>query len=328
MQLAPAQLDFLRKNIAGFSQEKWIVEPAGLAGSDRRFVRVCDATRHRSFILILWDSADKDWERFIGIQKEVSGLVSFLPQVFAVDAGHGLILEEDLGLVTLHSFCKQHQDQPAEIEAIYRKTIDALIEWQTMPVTASQHLAARVMDVEMFMWESEYFSIHCVTEFCGNEKMLVPEWLAERQSIADDLAKYSQVCIHRDFQSENIMVKEGTIRFVDFQGARLGPAGYDLASLLYDPYSEIINATMVVKLVEYYRSRSPRTFNGKGFVLCAISRLMQALGAYANLSLHKGKDRYRQYVPVALHRLAEVLQDYKGLPCLKEVVAACQKTVR
>jgi N-acetylmuramate 1-kinase len=325
IQLAPAQLDFLTKHIAGFSVEKWILESGGQAGSDRRFIRVCDATRHRSFMLILWDSNDKDWERFIGIQHEISGVVAFLPQIHAVDAEHGLILEEDLGSITLHAHCRQHLENDSEIEQIYRKAIDALIDWQAMPVTASAHLAARAMDVEMFLWESDYFSLHCVTEYFGNEKLLNPEWQTERHTIAEDLAKFSQVCIHRDFQSENILVKDGAIRFVDYQGARLGPAGYDLASLLYDPYAETLNATLIVKLVEYYRSKSPRTFNGKGFVLCAISRLMQALGAYSNLSLHKGKDRYRQFVPVALNHLSEVLSHHAGLPCLKEIVAVCLK---
>ena len=47
-----------------------------------------------------------------------------------------------------------------------------------------------------------------------------------------------QVLLHRDFQAANIKIHHGACHWIDFQGMRLGAAGYDIASLLYDPYVE------------------------------------------------------------------------------------------
>ena len=325
VELTPAQVDFLARNIAGYNPATWPAGITGNAGSDRRFVRIASKDGGRSYILILWDSRDRDWGRFIGIQGEVSAIVRFLPRIFATDAGNGLILEEDLGVMTLRMFCSQNAQRPDEIEKIYRRAIDALLEWQRMPAGAGSHLGSRAMDEEAFLWESDYFGLHCVAEYFGVGKLLDEGWQIERRELARELAGFPRVCIHRDFQSENIMVAGDDIRFVDFQGARLGPAGYDLASLLYDPYAEVLDIVGIERLMQYYRSKTPGFLNERAFNLCAVSRLMQALGAYGNLSLNKGKDWYRQFVPAALKNLATVAGNLKGLDTIKKIAAVCIK---
>jgi N-acetylmuramate 1-kinase len=155
--------------------------------------------------------------------------------------------------------------------------------------------------------------------------MLDDRWEKERLAIALFSAALPAVCIHRDFQSENIMIHKGAMRFVDFQGARLGPAGYDVASLVCDPYVPLLTPDVTGRLFEYYRSVAPHDVSPRSFRMCAMQRLMQALGAYGKLSIHKGKDWYRAYVPIALHRLADIIGQGRDFPVLRGIVQACIK---
>ena len=82
-ELTPSQVDFCKRNIDGFIENKWHVSLAGSAGSDRRFLRIKpDNGDKLSKILIVWDSSDEDWNRFIKINREVSGSLNALPEIF------------------------------------------------------------------------------------------------------------------------------------------------------------------------------------------------------------------------------------------------------
>ena len=350
-ELTPAQTGFLESSIEGFSLPEWNVELAGQAASTRRFFRVSRGAE--SYILVEWDSKDEDWPRFLEIEAYASSTINFLPRIFANDPLHGLILEEDLGAVTLKQFCidndadssiqygngmistnKSCQNDMISngiphpnnmIEEMYRNVIDALRVWQDLDVSGCPAITSRAMDEEMFLWESGYFARHCVTEFFARESLLSPNWEKERRQMAARAAAIPRVCIHRDFQSENVMIIDGKIRFVDFQGARLGPPCYDLASLLLDPYITQLSDDTVENLLDYYLDKrdTPLKSSKADFYLCAAQRLMQALGAYGNLTLHKGKPRYRQFIPVALKKLSYVFKRLPDYPAMGEVVKIC-----
>jgi hypothetical protein len=312
--LTPAQIGFLAGHIPGFRPASWTIASAGRAGSDRLFFRVQSSRTRETYVLIVWDSSDNDWDRFLTIQRDVSLKVPFLPRVFAFDAGHGLILEEDLGATTLKKRCARRPMTKKKVEALYRTVLDAL--------------DSRRMDKEMFLWESDYFARHCVGDYFGLDAMLDDKWEKERLAIALSAAALPEVCIHRDFQSENIMLLRSGVRFVDFQGARLGPAGYDVASLIYDPYVPLLTPEISKRLFKYYRSIAPHDVSSHSFRVCAMQRLMQALGAYGKLSIHKGKDWYRAYVPVALQRLACIIGQGRDFPTIRRVVIECMKRTK
>lgn len=324
-RLTPAQAGFLAQHIPGYSPASWAISAAGRAGSDRQFFRVKSAKNSDAYILIVWDSADSDWDRFLTIQRDISTRVGFLPRIFAFDDGRGLILEEDLGATTLKKRCLRASMTRKKVEALYMTVLDALVQWQKLDGGASQVIDSRSMDREMFLWESDYFAQHCVRDYFGCDEMLTDRWENERLAIALSAAALPQVCVHRDFQSENIMLHKGRIRFVDFQGARLGPAEYDVASLLYDPYVPSLTRETSSRLFEYYSSVAPHDVSARFFRICAMQRLMQALGAYGKLSIHKGKDWYRAYIPVALERLEEVVGRGRDFPIVREIVRACIK---
>ncbi|MBD3391873.1 MAG: phosphotransferase [Chitinivibrionales bacterium] len=321
--LSSGHASFLCRAITGFEPEKWNAEMAGSAGSDRTFVRLRENDGERTFVLIVWDSADNDWRRFIRISEEVAGAATVLPSIIATDAEHGLILEEDLGSVQLRDMASAARTRD-EMAGVYEPVIDALAGWHAIEVPQHSVIAERSMDVDMFLWESRYFAEHCAREFLGRADVLDARWEDDRFRLASEAAKLPHVCMHRDFQSENVMLTGSQIRFVDFQGARLGPAEYDLASLLYDPYVASLDTGLVDHLHACYVRRSERAISRRGLHIAAVQRLLQALGAFCNLSLHKGKDRYRRFVPIALERLQGVLGCMEDFAAIRSVTDQCR----
>lgn len=326
IECTPAQIDFLKSAISDFSVDTWKVELAGRAGSSRYFLRL--SKKDRSFILVVWDSRDEDWPRFLQICRDLSPVVGFLPQIYKDDEVRGLILEEDLGDTTLKNLCLHKKRDHITLINSYRLVLDALFQWQNIKIDTSPVISARAMDLETFLWESWYFSHYCVTDFCGCEHLLDPSWENQRQLLAKEAASFPKVCIHRDFQSENVLIKDGMVRFVDYQGARLGPAGYDLASLLFDPYIDELDEDIVKKLYGYYCRLYTTGLDLREFYICAAQRLMQALGAYGNLSIHKGKNWYRDYIPLAFQRLSNIMINLPEYTAISKVVSGCRETLK
>jgi aminoglycoside/choline kinase family phosphotransferase len=320
-------MDFCKQHIPSFTEERWQVSVAGKAGSDRSFLRISPVDgKGQSFILVIWESQDKDWECFYQIYKQVSQSLSLLPEIYASDKTHGLILEEDCGTQTLKDFCDDGTP-PERMDEMYKKVIDTLIVWQNIEIKEDSAIASRTLDKDMLLWETDYFATHCVSDYFGLDALLIPEWESERNRLADSVAGLPLVCLHRDFQSENIMVQKDILKFVDYQGARLGPAEYDTASLLFDPYVSILTDTMRYQLLDYYIAHSGRQVTYHTLRITALQRLTQALGAYGNLSIHKGKEHYKKYIPFALKHLSSIMEHEKDYPCLNKIVAECLKRV-
>ena len=123
--------------------------------------------------------------------------------------------------------------------------------------------------------------------------------------------------MHRDFQSQNILLLENEmVGFIDFQGIRRGSQYYDLASLLWDPYVQ-----MPKDMVESFFKKWLRDFPGNAgysdeetwiaFLAASLQRLMQALGAYCFLSKTKGIESFKNYIEPGKKQLLQVLNLYR-----------------
>jgi hypothetical protein len=321
--LSPAQIEFIKQTFPGFDSLGAQGELAGRAASQRYFTRI----RHSAitYILIEWDSHDEDWQRFLSIGRDRLATANLLPEIYADDPHHGLILEEDLGNVTLKRHCNANSFERQSMVSDYRASLDALMQWQEPVVARNPVIASRSMDIDTFTWETHYFERYCVTDYCGCDSLLNNAWETEIIGLAEECAALPKTAIHRDFQSENILLHQGVIRFVDFQGARLGPPEYDVASLLYDPYIQQLDDAMRTELYDYYSAVKNRCGSSlRQLHICAAQRLMQALGAYGNLALHKGKEWYQEYIPVALERLNGVMEHLDDFPTIRTIARKCK----
>ena len=172
-------------------------------------------------------------------------------------------------------------------------------------------------DAALYRWEQDYFIEHCLGR---HFKMSASEIAAHvdrtrLREIAAQLAAEPRCLVRRDFQSQNVMIREGQPAFIDFQGLRPGLAQYDLASLLLDPYVSLPAAERDMLFAHYLTAA--RVENVSHFRalydLCAMQRLMQALGAYGKLGHTDNRTHFLTHIPAAVGLLRKVVVQIPGL---------------
>jgi len=238
-----------------------------------------------------------------------------------------LIWLEDLGESDLYSY----RDETWLVRrAFYESALDQIATLHGLPesvcIEMKQHLPAE-FNSELYLWEQNYFFENCLGRIFKMEKTKLAQLasLPALQEIADRLASFPRVLVHRDFQSQNIIIRNSQSYLIDFQGMRPGLAEYDLASLLYDPYVDLPESERA-ELTAYYRGRQLEhgiTINGDfdlKLQLCGMQRLMQALGAYGFLGLVKGHKHFLQYIPAAMNSLQQVVAEIDGVTELKKAL--------
>ena len=182
-----------------------------------------------------------------------SGRVS-VPVLHYYDEPGGLVYLEDFGDLTLADACTSAD--PIEVEGLYNHAIDTLVQIHLQAHSAEQASCIafqRNFDVPLLMWEFEHFLEYGIVArqgkpMCSEDYVVICE---EFQRIAAFLVAQPQVFTHRDYHSRNLMVDGERLGVIDFQDALLGPATYDLASLLRDSYIALEEA-MVDRLIDRY----------------------------------------------------------------------------
>ena len=145
--------------------------------------------------------------------------------------------------------------------------------------------------------------------------------------LADRLGTVARHLVHRDFQSQNLLVKDGKIYLIDFQGLRRGRQEYDLASLIFDPYLDHTAAERE-KLLDLWEDLADERPSETLFHECAAQRLMQALGAYGKILKTRGDEWYRPHIATAGRLLGEVTAGTALEKPLAPVLAAIRETKR
>ncbi len=299
------------------------VEPIEKGGSGRKFWRVNIA--ERSLILVRYSAERPENRYYVVIGQFLAGVGVRVPRVHFHDEDEGLILMEDAGGNDLWS---HRGDAWLARRALYQRTLDQALLLHTRAHLAAErpHLQAE-FDVALYRWEQAYFMEHCLERHFGVSESKL-ESHVERgrlEQIAFLLASEPRCLVHRDFQSQNIIIRDGEACLIDFQGLRPGLAQYDLASLLLDPYVELSAAERDELLAHYLSGllgagRHDEAHFMEIYDLCAMQRLMQALGAYGKLGHVDGRAVFLRHIPTALARLAEVLARIPGLEKLHALV--------
>jgi len=299
--------------LPGFSPTE--LRPIVRGGSNRRFFRVY-SENDRSVILV-HDLGGKEENKQYGVIADFLGSQGIpVPAVLAAIDDEGLLWLEDLGEEDLWS----SRNESWELRRpLYESVLRGIVKLhRIVPEVAEDeglHLQM-AFDERLYRWEQDYFA-----EQCLGGVFKIPEdkrkALMEDESLKDlarSLASLPRRLVHRDLQSQNILIRDGTAWFVDFQGMRPGLPQYDLASLLCDPYVQISSDERSY-LLGFYRSLvdqsdvpSDETFE-RIFWQCASQRLMQALGAYGFLSIHCGKPAFLSHVSPALMGLRQALEN-------------------
>ena len=293
-------------------------------GSDRKFYRLQTSPEH-SLILIKYNLAREENRHYAQIAEFLAAHGIRAPRIYFHDPDEGLIWIEDLGAADLWSF----RNEPWSLRRqFYLAALEEVARLHGLPLAAGEMIRPHLQpafDAPLYTWEQQYFFENClghafaVPEKLRTELAALPA-LAE---IAAQLAALPRVLVHRDFQSQNIIVRDGCAHLIDFQGMRPGLLHYDIASLLYDPYVELSAAERAELFASYCEMRTrggaPLGSDGEEVIrLCAMQRLMQALGAYGYLGLVKANKDFLTHIPAALASLRAIVDDISGLEKLRD----------
>jgi aminoglycoside/choline kinase family phosphotransferase len=299
------------------------VAPLAADGSTRRFVRVAKNTAPLCLAVMPASTAAREmaeaaaaWQ--IGRHLQSRGVP--VPELLAREEDSGLILFEDLGDTRLHDLViatdfSDYQAR-ANLLAVYREIIGQLVVMQVEGAVGLDEQwcwdTPRYDRQLMLERESGYFLRAFWSDLLGMDVPVGVE--GEFAAIAGHAAEAScDFFLHRDFQCRNIMIKEGRVRFIDYQGGRRGPLGYDLASLLIDPYAALPEDCSS-RLFEHYldvlgnRLKVDVEAFRRHYALLALQRNLQIIGAFAFLSQVRGKTFFAGYIRPAVHQFHAHLQ--------------------
>ena len=304
------------------------ITPIEKGGSDRKFYRV-RCSPEQTIILVKYNLEREENRHYVAIAEFLAGHGIRAPRIYFHDPAEGLIWIEDLGKTDLWS----HREESWIVRrAFYESALGEIVKLHCLSEEAARTIHENLpaeFDAALYRWEQSYFFENCLGRFFGVEARELSELAAlpSLAGIAADLAQRPRVLVHRDFQSQNIIIRNGQAHLIDFQGMRPGLAEYDLASLLFDPYVTFSRAECEELLAHY---EAKRTAAGQPvapdfratFRFCGIQRLMQALGAYGFLGLVKGSKTFLDHIPAAIESLRGLVGE---IPELKRLSVALER---
>jgi aminoglycoside/choline kinase family phosphotransferase len=302
-----------------------------LGASGRKLIRLTGG--NRSAIGVLYDVREEN-VAFLEFTKHFHARGLPVPEIYAEDLNQGAYLEEDLGDTTLFEFLSKNRNgstvSPQAID-IYRKAVDELPRFQ---IEAGRDLNYKacyprsVFDRQSIAWDLNYFKYYFL-RLAGipfNEQLLENDFSRLTKFLLTADLDYF---LYRDFQSRNIMLRDGQPYFVDYQGGRKGALQYDIASLVYDAKADL-PAELRQQLLDRYIARladfiplKPEAFMHHYYAYVYL-RIMQALGAYGFRGFYERKPHFLQSVPYALENVRWLLGHVElplALPTLMDAFA-------
>jgi aminoglycoside/choline kinase family phosphotransferase len=255
-----------------------------------------------------------------------------VPEIYAEDLDSNLYLQEDLGDTTLFSLLsatRSGKEYPEQITHFYEKVIDQLPHFQVVAGAGLDYRVCyprSVFDRQSMMWDLNYFKYYFLklARIPFDEQLLEDDFIALCDFLLDTEINHF---LYRDFQSRNIMIRNGEPWFIDYQGGRQGALQYDLASLLYDAKADMPGEIRVQLLERYIQKlREIHPVNEQKFretyYAYVLIRIMQAMGSYGFRGYYERKTHFLKSIPYAIANLEWILENVKipvKLPALYDV---------
>jgi len=246
-----------------------------------------------------------------------------IPELYEAVPDKGYLIEEDVGDTSLEVYMNSGGNS-ADFYKYYSRGIEQIVllqnsfEYPEIVHSFSHSLPLRHRFTDKkFMEELNMFYNYFFMRYLNMD-------IPEREDIenvfyrlCDELLEQGLLPTHRDFHSRNLFLKSGELYVLDFQDARLGPPQYDLASLVYDPYIRLSESTRKRLIEEYKQKVYLRSFASfhKNFErmmeLCAIQRLLKAIGTYSYMYLERHNSFYLQFIVNAIRDLETLMKGKK-----------------
>ncbi|MFQ5588725.1 MAG: aminoglycoside phosphotransferase family protein [Nitrospiria bacterium] len=274
---------------------------------------------------------------FLNIQRHLFNCNIPVPEIYDYAPGKGWLLLEDLGNATFADHIAEDPDNEDHLSDLYQQAIDLLISIQLCATSIPNEKTVahtRRYDASLFQWEFDHFIEYGIEK--RNGAPLSPTHKKNLQShfsgLSAHFAALPKFFTHRDYHSRNLMVQSGgrgiRLRVIDFQDALMGPAEYDLASLLRDSYIELPQG-LIDTLLHYYirqwkaRAHSALDFNlfKESFDLISFQRNLKAAGRFVYIDQVKHKNHLLPFVTPTLLKAKHTLGQYGHLKPLYDLLA-------
>lgn len=322
--------------------EKWSGEkvisfsPLPPSASPRKYYRISGSakTAIAAFNHDLYEN-----RAFIYLSKHFAKSKLSVPKIFSTDLKNDIYLLEDFGNNTLFSLLEQTRNENElsnEVIELYKKSIEHLTLFQvkgSKKLDYTKCFPRAKFDRQSMLWDLSYFKYYFL-KLAGIS--------FDEQKLEDDFNTLTLFLLqtdcnnfmYRDFNSRNIMIKDGEPFFIDYQGGRKGALQYDIASLLLDSKANIPVKYRAQFLEHYIASVSKlKTINKKEFTKYlngyALLRLMQMFGAYGYRGYFEGKAHFLKSIPYAISNLELLFSNSKIRNTLKlnELYSALDKMI-
>ena len=290
--------------------------PLPVSGSHRKYFRIHGDSKS---LIGAFNADTKENKAFITFAKHFHNKGLNVPEIYLTDMDECIYLQEDLGDLTLFDFLdmeREGESVPSNVISYYKDALSTLLKFQ---IDAGRDLDYSVcyprgkFDEQSIMWDLNYFKYYFLklTGISFDEQLLEDDFTA--------LARYlsnaeSEFFMYRDFQSRNIMIKDGQLYFIDFQGGRKGALPYDVISLLWSARANL-SYELRTNLLEHYRKELVKYSGGyiddfdkyyNGFLLI---RILQTLGAYGYRGYIENKKHFLESIPFGINNLKWLLDN-------------------
>ncbi len=249
-----------------------------------------------------------------------------VPATEDVDGARGVVLQEDLGDLTLQEVLRDASG--ARRDELYREAVDQVAQLQLRAAQGPQKAACfqNAFDIEKLSWELHYFQKHFLEGLRGADLSVEDRAVVSEafHQLSQEIASWPRVLCHRDYHSRNLMAHGGRLVWIDFQDARMGPASYDLASLLRDAYVDVPEG-LQEDLKERFRQQAapdePREVFRRRYDLMCVQRNLKALGTFGFMATVRQNPVYLQYIPRTIEHARHNLARYPELERLWRTLA-------
>lgn len=294
------------------------------AGSGRKYYRLFHDGK--SYIGVEGQSVEEN-EAFFYLAKHLGTQGKTVPEVLAVSDDKMAYIQTDLGDISLYDLLME--GNPALPSLISRVVVDlAKIEVEGADgVDPDRFFCIKRMDKRSIMWDLNYFKYSFLK--CTPIQFEEPKLEDDFEKMADYLCTLDgKYLMYRDFQSRNMMITNDVPYYIDFQGARLGPLGYDIVSFLYQAKANFSNEVRQRYLKSYLEALSKYDIDiqkvAESIPTFVLFRTLQVLGAYGYRGFFEKKIHFLQSIAPALHNLAEIVARKYPFEC-EYLLSICRK---
>ena len=312
-------------------KEKFGSEPQSVVrltgdGSNRVYYRM---TGVADVIGVAGTSVEEN-RAFIALSRAMLACDIAVPAVLAVSDDGLCYIQDDLGDLSLYGAMAPAREkgvfEAEDIECLCRVVAELPKIQFGVPVHFDFSLCYPVSDFNerTVMWDLNYFK-YCFLKGVGiefNENRLEDEFVKLTDILLSD---NDNVFLYRDFQSRNVMLKDGKPFFIDFQGGRRGPIYYDIASFVGQARAKYTDAAVESMIDAYLQSLAAyKTVDRAHFMkmlrLFRVFRLLQNLGAYGYRGLFERKKAFVESIPAALEQLQQLLVEVGEFEYIRSLI--------